>query len=75
MKPSKNVMARKNGHHKLYDGHWNSLASSLSHARSAISNWGSRDLRAGPIARMLPDLGISSEEFEQAEDIPNADQL
>ena len=35
------------------------------HARTTIPNWGSRDLRAGTLAAILRDLGISRQEFER----------
>ena len=33
-------------------------------ARTTILNWGSRDLKAGTIARILKDLGINRKDFE-----------
>ena len=35
-------------------------------SRTTIPDWGSRDLRAGTIARILRDLGISRVQFRQA---------
>ena len=33
---------------------------------TTIPNWGSKDLKSGTISRILKDLGISKEDFENA---------
>ena len=50
---------RARGDHEI----WIKIAT---HARTTIPNWGSRYLKAGTIAGILRDLGISREEFEDA---------
>ena len=35
-------------------------------ARTTVPNWGSKDLRAGTISRILRDLGLRKEEFDKA---------
>lgn len=36
------------------------------HAKAAIPNWGSRDLKAGTVSGILRQLGISRGDFERA---------
>jgi mRNA interferase HicA len=38
---------------------------STTKARTTIPNWGSKDLKAGTISRILKDLGIGKSDFEQ----------
>ena len=35
-------------------------------ALTTIPNWGSKDLKPGTVARILKDIGISKEDFENA---------
>ncbi|MCI0785163.1 MAG: type II toxin-antitoxin system HicA family toxin [Chloroflexi bacterium] len=49
---------RARGDHEIW-------INSATHARTTIPNWGSRDLKAGTLAAILRDLGISRQEFER----------
>ena len=38
----------------------------MTHGRTTIPNWGSRDLKPGTVHTILRDLGISRDEFDRA---------